>query len=131
VLRGEKRAERLNRDAPKPGGGPPVMSTTMSAEAQKVWRRQMKAMGALGILTAVDADALRAYCEAVARYEVAAVMLAGSGPLVKNPLHQVARDNAILLRLFARELGFVPSAREGLHVDRGDERDPMEAWMEG
>ena len=27
------------------------------------------------------------------------------GELVKNPLHQVVRDNAVLLRSFARELG--------------------------
>jgi P27 family predicted phage terminase small subunit len=139
LLRGEKREERLNRKAPKPGGGKPVMPSGMSPEAKKVWRRQMKAMGATGVLTVVDADSLRAYCEAVTRYEHAAEMLESSGPLVKgarvgelvkNPLHHVARDNAMLIRLFARDLGFLPSAREGLHARDEKEQDPLESWMQ-
>ncbi len=139
VLRGEKREERLNRSAPKPGGGKPVMPTGMSTESQKVWRRQTKAMAATGVLTAVDADCLRAYCEAVVRYTSAAQTLEASGPLVKgarsgelvkNPLHQVARDNAMLMRLFARDLGFLPSARESLHARDDKEQDPLEAWIQ-
>ena len=139
VLHGEKREERLNRDAPKPNGGKPVMPQGMSPEAQRVWRRQMRAMGVTGVLTVVDADSLRAYCEAVTRYEYAAQMLEGSGPLVqgarsgdliKNPLHQVVRDNAMLIRLFARDLGFLPSARESLTAKSDEERDPLVAWIE-
>ena len=137
VLHGEKREERLNRAAPKPGGGKPIMPTGMTPEAQKVWRRQMRAMDGLGILTAVDADSLRAYCEAVSRYAYAAKALGDSTPvwpgrdgnLVKNPLHQVVRDNAMLIRLFARDLGFLPSAREGLHVNSDKDLDPLEDWM--
>lgn len=139
LMHGERREQRLNRQAPQPGGGKPVMPVGMAAEAQAVWRRQMKAMGATGVLTAVDSDSLRAYCEAVARYEESAQMLASttplvkgrSGDLVKNPLHQVVRDNAMLIRLFARDLGFLPSAREGLRARDIDERDPLEAWIEG
>ena len=41
------------------------------------------------------------------------------GELVKNPLHQVVRDNADEVRLFARELGLSPSARAGLRVEPG------------
>jgi P27 family predicted phage terminase small subunit len=137
VLHGEKREERLNRTAPKPKDHP-VMPAGMNADAQKVWRRQMKAMGDTGILTAVDADALRAYCEAVVRYTEAAERLGESGPLmrgregnlVRNPLHQITRDNAMLLRLFARDLGFLPSAREGLTAKSDEERDPLAAWIE-
>ena len=75
-------------------------------------------MGATGVLTAADADGLRIYCESVARYRHAAQLLDQSGPLitatgrgarrgelVKNPLHQIVRDNAVLVRAFARELG--------------------------
>lgn len=125
LLRGETRESRLNRRAPKPVGPGPTMPADMSPEAKAVWRRQTKAMALSGILTVVDTDSLRAYCEAVARYTKAAKLLEESGPLVRgmrgaelvrNPLHQVVRDNAILIRLFARELGFVPGAREGIHV---------------
>lgn len=139
LLRGEKRPQRLNPDAPKPVAGLPVPPEDMDARAREVWDRQIRSMGATGVLTAVDGDALRAYCEAVSRYEEAAKLLAGSGPLVtgartgelvKNPLHQVARDNAMLLRLLARDLGFVPSGREGIHPgDPGEEIDDLDRWL--
>ncbi len=135
LLHGEKRAERLNRDAPQPGGKP-VMPPGMSPASQKVWRRLLKAMTP-GIITAVDADGLRVYCDAVIRYADAAEMLESSGALIKgrdgnlvrNPLHQIARDNAMLIRLFGRDLGFLPSARESLHV-KAEEHDPLADWIE-
>jgi P27 family predicted phage terminase small subunit len=138
VLHGEKREERLNRDAPK-ASGKPVMPAGMSKEAQRVWRHQLKAMGATGVLTAADVHSLRAFCEAVVRYEYAAQMLEGAGPLIqgarkgdliRNPLHQIVRDNAMLIRLFGRELGFLPSARESLTAKRDEERDPLAVWIE-
>lgn len=137
LLHGETRSSRLNRNAPKPKGDHPVMPAGMSTAAQKVWRRQTAALKDTGVLTVVDADSIRAYCEAVARYEQAAALLESSGPLVrgarqgelvKNPLHQVVRDNAMLIRLFARDLGFVPSAREGLTAKSAADEDPLDAW---
>ena len=67
VIRGERRAERLNASAPKPGGKP-VVPAGMSKETQKVWRRQLKALGDTGILTTADTDFLRVFCESVVRY---------------------------------------------------------------
>jgi P27 family predicted phage terminase small subunit len=112
------------------------MPSDMDLEAKKVWARVMRDFGHTGILTAVDADAFRVYCEAASRYQKAAVALAQSGPLVRgrdgnlvrNPLHQIVRDNAIVMRAFARELGFVPAAREGLTVREVVADDPLEAW---
>ena len=136
VLHGEKREERLNRDAPKPKGGSPAMPKGMTRRAQAIWRRQMKAIGDTGILTVADTDSLRAYCEAADRYIEASELLAQSTPLVegakqiiRNPLHQIVRDNATLVRMFAKDLGFLPSAREGLHAKDGDEADPLAKWM--
>ena len=64
------------------------------------------------VILGADADVLRCYCEAVSRYAQAAELYAASSPLmrrdgelVKNPLHQVVRDNADAVRQFARELG--------------------------
>jgi P27 family predicted phage terminase small subunit len=90
-------------------------------------------MGESGVISAVDADVLRAYCEAVSRYIYAAMTLESAGPLVvargtgarrgelvKNPLHQVVRDEALLLRAFARELGLTPTARADLQSPRAE-----------
>jgi P27 family predicted phage terminase small subunit len=140
LLHGERRPSRLNRNAPK-AKNVPVMPEGMSAPAQAIWNRLTADYAHTGVLASVDTDALQIYCEAVVRYRHGAKMLEQSGPLVrgarrgdliKNPLHQVVRDDADLIRAFARELGFTPSARSALTaVQEADEDDPLARWMAG
>jgi P27 family predicted phage terminase small subunit len=140
VLHGERRPSRLNRNAPK-AKNVPTMPAGMSDAAQAIWNRIIRDYAYTGVLTSVDTDALRVYCEAVVRYEHAAAMLEQSGPLVrgarrgdliKNPLHQIVRDDADLIRAFARELGFTPSARSALiTLQEPEEDDAMARWMAG
>jgi P27 family predicted phage terminase small subunit len=140
LLHGERRPSRLNRNAPK-AGNVPVMPAGMSAPAQAIWNRIIGDYSHTGVLTSVDTHALRVFCEAVVRYEHAAAMLEQSGPLVrgarrgdlvKNPLHQVVRDDADLIRAFARELGFTPSARSALTaLQEPEEDDAMARWVAG
>jgi P27 family predicted phage terminase small subunit len=139
LLRGNP-GRRPIRDEPQPTGLP-VLPEGMSTAARAVWDRIIRDYEATGVLTGVDADALRVYCEAVVRYEHAAQLLEKSGPLVKgaerrggelvkNPLHQIVRDNAELVRAFARELGFTPSARSALsEVKPKGDADPLAEWM--
>jgi P27 family predicted phage terminase small subunit len=124
ILRGETRPSRVNYREPLPSSNSPKMPPDMDAEAKVVWRRVISSMGHLGVIRVPDSDILRCYCEAVSRYAGAARLYAGSGPLVrhagslvKNPLHQVVRDDGEQIRLFARELGLSPSARAGLRVE--------------
>jgi P27 family predicted phage terminase small subunit len=141
LLRGNPGRRPINRAAPEPTPGLPVRPVGMSILARRVWTRIIRDYGATGVLTGVDADSFRIYCEAVVRYEGAAMMLEKSGPLVrgarngelvKNPLHQVVRDNADLVRAFARELGFTPSARSALtDVKKAESGDPLDRWMSG
>ena len=115
------------------------MPLDMGPVATTVWRRVLREMGATGVISAVDADVLRIYCESVARYLYAAQMLEGSGPLVrgqkdelvKNPLHQIVRDNAVLVRALARELGLTPSARAGLSGRQPPDADPFADFLDG
>jgi P27 family predicted phage terminase small subunit len=140
VLHGERRPCRLNRNAPK-AKNVPVMPAGMSEPAQAIWKGIIADYSHTGVLTSVDTHALRVFCEAVVRYEHAAAMLEKSGPLVrgarrgdliKNPLHQIVRDEADLVRAFARELGFTPSARSALTaVPEADEDDALSRWMAG
>lgn len=138
LLRGDKHKDRHNLNPPKPKAGYPVMPRDLSGRAASVWRRVRRALEDTSVVTLADADVLRAYCEAVARYEYAAIELEKSGPvvrgpnktIVKNPLHQVVRDNATLVNRLARELGLTPSARENIKDDRAP-ADPLDAWMAG
>jgi P27 family predicted phage terminase small subunit len=124
ILRGETRPSRVNYREPIPSSDVPKIPSDMDAEAKAVWRRVISSMGHTGVIRVPDSDILRCYCEAVSRYAQAARLYAGSGPLVrrdgglvKNPLHQVIRDDSDQIRLLARELGLSPSARVGLHVE--------------
>ncbi len=139
LLKGETRPSRV-RSAPAPRDVKPTMPTDMDTAAQMVWKRVMREFGPANVITAADTDVLRCYCEAVSRYTDAARMLAQSSPLVRgaerrggelvrNPLHQVVRDNADLVKLFARELGLSPAARSSLTMpERSRTDDPLSAW---
>ena len=138
LLAGETRPSRVNYDTPRPRARRPIRPPDLSPAALAVWRRVIREYGDSGVLTALDSDVLRVYCEAVARYSQAAVMLATTGPLVKgarhgelvkNPLHQVVRENADLVRLHARELGLTPSARSSVRsVEAVEQIDELERW---
>jgi P27 family predicted phage terminase small subunit len=134
VLQGTEKPERRNDREPKPAGNDPLPPENMSAGARVIWDRIIRDYGATGILTGVDTETFRAYCDACVRYEQAAVLLDKAAPLirsargdfVKNPLHQIARDNAFTMLRLARELGFTPSARASLEVPEGG--DELDAW---
>ena len=125
LLRGESRPSRVNYDEPIPTAMYLNVPEDLSSEARQVWSAVVQAIHHTGVLTAADADTLRMYCEAVVRYRAAESMLTKTGPLikgrdgefVKNPLHQIVRDNALLMRSLARELGLTPAARSGLRGD--------------
>lgn len=126
ILRGETRPSRVNRDEPRPVGQLVAPPDDLSSEAGAVWRRVLREFGHTGVIRGADGDVMRIYCETVARYERASRLLDQSGPLVrgarsgelvKNPLHQIVRDNAVLIRSLAGELGLTPAARVGLHAN--------------
>jgi P27 family predicted phage terminase small subunit len=143
LLHGETRPSRLNRREPVPRDGRPRMPLDMSPAAKTVWRHVLREMAGTGVITGADGDVLRLYCEAVARYLYSAQMLEQSGPLifaggtgarrgelVKSPLHQVVRDNAVMVRALARELGLTPAARAGLSGRSvPDVVDPFDAFL--
>jgi P27 family predicted phage terminase small subunit len=110
------------------------MPTDMDPDTKAVWRRVIRDMRHTGVIRSADADVPRCYCEAVSRYAAAARLYSQAGPLtrrdgnlVKNLLHQVARDNADEVRQFARELGLSPSARVGLRIDQARSLDSLTA----
>ena len=139
ILGGETRPSRINHAEPKPSGMP-RMPVDMPVDAKKVWRRIVRDYGPTGVLTAADADVLRAYCEAFVRYTKSAALLEETGPLVsgarqgelvKNPLHQVVRDNATLMRALGHDIGLSPAARTGLHAAPAAVEDPVETFLGG
>jgi P27 family predicted phage terminase small subunit len=136
--------QRINRREPQPTVGFPRMPSDLGPVAQQVWRQVARTMGRTGVITGADSDILRVFCETVARYRQAETVLAQSGPLivakgngsrrgelVKNPLAQIVRDNAVLMRMLARELGLTPASRPTLDGHPAPERDEFAAFLDG
>lgn len=122
ILAGETSPSVINYAEPIPEGGPLTPPKDLRDDARVYWEQVVRALGKTGVLTSADRHILRLYSEAMARYVEAETMLAKTGPLikgrdgnlVKNPLHQIVRDNADAVKKYAREMGLTPAARVGL-----------------
>lgn len=124
VLRGDQ-PKRINLNEPRPRDLVPERPGWISQHAAEEWDRVVPDLVAMGTAKAVDAVALAAYCEAVARFRAASVVVAQTGPLIigrdglahKNPAVQQARDASYEVRLWAREFGMTPSSRSPLRIE--------------
>lgn len=123
VLKGD-RPYRINRDEPKPRDELPEPPGWLSAGGRGEWDRIMPDLVAMGTAKQADSSALAAYCEAVALLATLAEVVARTGPLLvgadgavhKNPAVSQFRDASASVRLWAREFGLTPSARQPLRV---------------
>lgn len=126
VLKGD-RPYRINADEPRPRNEPPSEPDWLTAGGRAEWRRVMPDLIAMGTAKAVDASALAAYCEAVALLARLVGEVERDGPIVagrdgdpgprKNPAVPLLRDTSAAVRMWAREFGFTPSARQPLKVE--------------
>lgn len=130
IVRGE-RADRINKNEPKASKSKPRCPNWLSAEAKTVWRRTVKQLELMGILSEADNDIICAYSNAVVNYQRATELVDKAGVLIKgrrdgvvtNPAVRVQRDSAMLVHRFATELGLTPSSRTRLTVSDGDDDD--------
>lgn len=133
LLHGDRK-DRINDDEPIPEQGPPECPDDVSAEVREIWDHALTQLIVMGVATKADRDALRCYCEAVVTHRKASALLANSPLLIKghrnvltrNPLLVVQRDAAAVIRAFAHEFGFTPSARSEIRKG-GSERDVQPA----
>ena len=138
ILAGETRPSVINYAEPIPEGGALTPPADIRTEARVIWEQVVAALGKTGVLTSADKHILRLYAEAMARYIEAEGMLVKTGPLikgrdgnfVKNPLHQIVRDNADAVKKYAREIGLTPAARVGLRGEIGEQANSATAKLE-
>ena len=114
------RPARINTDEPKPRTGRPQCPDEASDEVKAIWDYTLDQLIVMDIATPADRDALLCYCEAVVTHRKASAILAKTpvmvpgatkGTYVRNPAVSIQRDAAALIRSFAGEFGFTPSAR--------------------
>ncbi|HHY45871.1 MAG TPA: phage terminase small subunit P27 family [Firmicutes bacterium] len=98
--------------------------------AKKEWRRIVKLMEGLGILTDVDVDTLAAYCDAVVRYAEASqqvreqgfVVMNDKGTPIQNPALLAVEKYWRIMSKAAAALGLDPTSRASLAKAKAAEK---------
>jgi P27 family predicted phage terminase small subunit len=136
VLKGDK-PYRINTAEPRPRDEPPSKPAWLSELAAAEWDRVAPELTAMRTARAVDSMALAAYCESVALMITLADVLAKTGPLLvgrdglahKNPAVAQLRDAMSHVRMWAREFGFTPAARQPLKIEVAHAGQPAERLL--
>lgn len=138
VLHGEQHRSRLNFDEPQPTEGAAQKPPSLSDDAAAIWDQYVRELQQMRLWRPIDSDQLAAYCEHVAVFRRAARVVARSGVLVegskkqiiRNPAVMAMRDAAIVMRAYAQEFGFTPSARSRITVGASEQQtDPRERLL--
>jgi P27 family predicted phage terminase small subunit len=130
LLHGDRK-DRINHAEPLPRNALPELPDGVSDEVREIWEYTLRELIAMKVAHAADRDALLCYCEAVVTHRKASALLKKSailvqgrdGGLVRNPVLQIQRDAATLIRGFAQEFGLTPSARTRVEVPEGASTD--------
>lgn len=132
LLHGDQ-PKRINFDEPPTPAGLPECPADATDEVREVWDYTIGNLIVMDVATPADRDALRCYCEAVVTHRKACAILkrtqilvpgANGTTAIVNPAVRVQRDAAILVRAFAGEFGFTPSARSEIQRGAASHRDP-------
>jgi P27 family predicted phage terminase small subunit len=149
-LKGNPGKRKLNALEPKPKTGEPPMPRDLSKPAKKEWKRLVKMLLKLGVLTVADGDALATLCEAKVLWREALTDVRKNGILIhvtaatrngpvqiqkKNPAIGVMDSQAKLVKTLLESFGCTPSSRTKVtanpNVDSfGDGLDDINAGLD-
>jgi P27 family predicted phage terminase small subunit len=125
MLRGNPGCRRLNPDEPEPERLPAGAAAPdwLIGDARARWDVLAAQLEPLGLLTAIDADALAAYCQVWERWKHAEqelvqfglVFKTPSGGIAPSPYVGIAHKALTQIRAFEAEFGMTPSARSRVH----------------
>ena len=140
LIQGNPGKRPINKCEPKPKPvRRPRPPTDLDDHAQKEWRRVVRELEALGLLSRLDLPVLSAYCIAYSRFKSAnnalnavadkdktfrgLLIKTKQGNWIQNPLVGVARRAADDMTRLAAEFGMTPSSRTRLEVRAPNEFD--------
>jgi P27 family predicted phage terminase small subunit len=125
IADGTYRKDRHGSGQPQPLAGIPARPRHLTKAARKVWDELVEALGNAGILTRADANCMAAYCEAMATWLDAKVMIAEGGAVLvddstdrmyRNPYVAIASEAVGQMQTLGSSLGLNPAARAKLHA---------------
>ena len=141
VLKGNPGGRPINDSEPKPQPVAPKCPRWLSKEAKREWRRLVKELEPLGLLTVVDGIALATLCEEWATYAQAQRTLterghtyeyvnkAGEANIIARPEVGIANKSFMAIKAMCAEFGLTPSARSRMRVKLPEaEKDEYEEY---
>lgn len=154
-LTGNPGKRPLNAGEPRPAGGAPPCPSWLHRHAKAEWRRAVRVLEPLGLVTLADLGVLAAYCQAWAEFRLSTETLEAEGRTVLSggvPTRVVGEDGTertvavgavvkphpavaqqrtawAAVRAFASLLGMDPSSRSRLSVPGAAEADPFEEFL--
>lgn len=137
-LAGNPGKRRLNENEPKPPAAAPPCPSHLGNEARKEWRRILKELGPLGMVSKLDRAALAAYCQAWGRWVEAEEQLRKHGPVVKspsgypmmNPYLSIANTAMEQIRKYMTEFGMTPSSRSRIETTPQKPADELQQFLD-
>lgn len=118
-------SHKPNPDEPIPVGELADPRADLDPLAQKIWRDALKSAPP-GMLKNLDVSAFEGWCVQFATFQMADARVNSVGLMVKskdgvpyqNPYLSIRNKAATLMRQFASDLGFNPTARTRVKVDK-------------
>lgn len=132
---------------PEPRTAVPEMPKGMPKAARREWKHIVPLLVTNGLLTEVDGLALAAYCQAHALVEKAQKEIDETGitftthyenedgtivdgDIKANPAVAIYLQALKTMKAFLIEFGLTPASRRNLKVNRSDNKDPMEQYID-
>ena len=123
LLEGGKAPAKAKAE-PKPSNTAPRRPAGLTRRARVHWDRLAPELIKMGVLTSWDVNLFGAYCEAMARYEEARLLVnkhglltdGQKGNLVKNPAVQIQRDSSLEAMRIGARFGLSPSERGAVEI---------------
>jgi P27 family predicted phage terminase small subunit len=137
---GKKKTHRKPNDRePKPPTIIPKCPRHLDREARAEWRRMIKELEPLGILTKLDKAVFAVYCQAYSTWaqatrkiqEMGMVRITKSGYTEQNPFFPIANKAKEQMMKALIELGMTPSSRSRIKVMPKKEESPEEEFLKG
>lgn len=139
MLEGNPGKRALNHAEPKPRVVAPRPPEYLGDAEKTKWKAAVKELYQLGLLTAIDQDALAMYCVVFVRWQKAEKMVREKGEIIKtaagniiqNPFLSIANRALDQLNKMGAEFGMTPSSRSRVKADFMDPDNELEQMLFG
>ena len=139
MLAGNPGKRAINHAEPKPRVVMPRPPEHLSADEKEKWKAVVRELHPLGLVTAIDKDALAMYCVIFSRWIKAEKMVRDKGEIIKtaagniiqNPYLSIANRALDQLNKLGAEFGMTPSSRSRVKTDVLDPDHELERMLFG